>query len=172
MMRKKCSIWLLCFGVYSVLIQGACINRHKKKHETKIEAKKELLAVYKKPVSNYQDSLHIDVPAAVFYHPDSLQLLNIKSITDSSVYDGTMHEFFYQMRNARIVIKINRPGLKIIDAKNCRYLVFHKKDGSAEFIDLDTKNDAYGLFLFNLNKSPLLVDMMNIDTALDFYFQE
>ena len=171
-MNKKLSIWLLCFSVSVVLIQNACINQNEEKKEDKPDVKKESSPVYKKPSSNYRDSLHINSPAAVFYHPDSLQLLRIKATMDSTVYDATMHEFFYQMRNARIVIKKNKPGLKIIEAKNCRYLVFHKKDGTAEFIDLDTKNDAYGLFLFNLNKSPLLVDIMNIDTALSFYFEE
>lgn len=171
-MSKKYSIWLICFSVCVVLIQNACINQNENEKEDNLNAKKESLPVYQKPASNYRDSLHINSPAAVFYHPDSLQLLHIKATMDSSVYESTMHEFFYQMRNARMVIKKNRPGLKITEAKNCRHLVFHKKDGTAEFIDLDTKNDAYGLFLFNQNKSPLLVDMMNIDTALGFYFEQ
>lgn len=171
-MSKKYSICLICFSICVALIQNACINQNEKKKEDKPDTKKEALPVYKKPVSIYQDSFHINAPAAVFYHPDSLQLLRIKATMDSSVYDATMHEFFYQMRNARMVIKKNRPGLKVIEAKNCRYLVFHKKNGAAEFIDLDTKNDAYGLFLFNQNKSPLLADMMNIDTALGFYFEQ
>jgi len=165
-MKKKYSVIPACCFIVIVLIQSACISHHDKTKAAPNESR----PAYKKPISNYQDSLQVDIPAAVFYHPDSLQLLSIKAITDSNVYDGTMHEFFFQMRNARIVIKKNMPALRIIEAKHFRYLVFHKRDGSKEVIDLDTRNDAYGLFIFNQKKSPLLVDMTNIETELGFYF--
>ena len=57
------------------------------------------------------------IPAAVFYHPDSFQLLKIKEHADPMHYDGSMHEYFFQMRNARIVIKKTWPALIIIEAK-------------------------------------------------------
>jgi len=59
----------------------------------------------KKPASSFADTLVIKVPAAVFYQPDSQQLSRMKAISDSRIFDATMHEYFYQMRNARMVIK-------------------------------------------------------------------
>lgn len=88
------------------------------------------------------------------------------------VYDGTMHEFYYQMRNARMVIKKTWPGLAIIESENCRFLLFVKDDNTRECIDLDTKNDAYGLFVFNRKKPPLYVDMMNVETAISYYLKK
>lgn len=126
----------------------------------------------KKPPGTYQDTLTINLPAAVFYHPDSLQLEKIKAITDTMVYEGTMHEYFFQMRNARMVIKKTWLWLTIIESKNYRYLLFIKKDGSRECIDLNTKNDAYGLFVFDGKKPPRLVDMTNIESELGFYFSK
>lgn len=124
-----------------------------------------------KPGSTYSDTLVINYQAAVFYHPDSLQVLKIKSQTDSIVFDGSMHEFFYQMRNARMVIKKTWPDLKITEARNYRYLLFVALDKTRHCIDLDTKNDAYGLLVFNQKKLPLTVDMMNIETEISFYLK-
>lgn len=125
--------------------------------------------ILKKPSGIYFDTLIINFPAAVFYHPDSVQLKKIKELTDPVVYDGTMHEYFFQMRNSRMVINKTWPALKIIESKNYRYLLFIKKDGSQEIIDLDTKNDAYGLFVFNGKKPPRIIDMTNIETEISFY---
>jgi hypothetical protein len=36
---------------------------------------------------------------------------------------------------------------------------------------LDTKEEMFGILLFDRKKEPELVDMMNIDTALGFYFR-
>lgn len=127
--------------------------------------------VFKKPPSSYADTLNVNESAAVFYHPDSAQLRQIKKFSDSMVYDGMMHEFFYQMRNARLVIKNTWPELKIIEAKNCRYLLFTKKNHTHELVDLNSKNDAYGLFVFNTIKPPLLIDMTNIETEVSFYLK-
>ncbi len=147
----------------------ACINSSVKKEEAKdkTEFTKQVLT---KPPAGYHDTLKINYPSAVFYHADSLQLQKIKNITDNNIYEGSMHEYFYQMRNARMVLKKNWPGIKIIEAKHVRYLLFKKPDSNSVCIDLNTKNDPYGLFLFDARKNPLLADMMNIDSQLAFYF--
>lgn len=125
-----------------------------------------------KPPASYQDTLLIDKTAAVFYHPDSVQLEKIKKIEDSLVYEGTMHEYFYQMRNSRIVIKKGWPNISIIEANNVRYLLFKKKDNETTIIDLDAKGDPHGLFLFDQKHAPEQVDMMNIDNELPRYFYQ
>ena len=124
-----------------------------------------------KPPANYSDTLVINKPAAVFFYPDSLQLQKIESAMEKNIFESSMHEFFFQIRNARIVMNTNRPEIKIMEARNVRYLLFKKKNKEAIIIDLNTKNDPYGLFLFDTKKNPELVDMMNIDTELGFYFE-
>ena len=125
-----------------------------------------------KPPSTYTDTLMINFPAAVFYQPDSIQLSRIKEQTDPMAFDGTMHEYFYQMRNARMVIKKTWPGLTIIESTKYRFLLFIKKNNTREHIDLDTKSDSHGLFVFNVKRSPLMVDMTNIETEISFYLKE
>ena len=126
--------------------------------------------VLTKPPSNFQDTMQIDFPAAVFYLPDSLQLEKIKELTDSAIFEAAMHEYFFQMKNARMSIKRDWPRLKIVEAKNVRFLQFQDKDPT--YIDLNARNDSHGLILFHPAKKPHYADMMNIDTELGFYFKK
>jgi hypothetical protein len=155
---------------FSVLFFLSCLNSpEQNKPDQKRENKP---SIKKKPESTFPDTLKINIPAAVFYNPDSIQLEKIRSITDKYVFEATMHESYYLTRTAHLVIERDMPKLKIIDAKNVRYLLFKYANKSSQCIDLDEKNDAYGLFLFNTQKPPILVDMANIETQLSFYFSK
>jgi hypothetical protein len=76
------------------------------------------------------------------------------------------------MRNARMVLKKYWPKVRIIETSKARYLLFIKADKSKKCIDLNSKNDICGIFLFDNKKDPELIDMMNVDTALEFYFNK
>lgn len=125
---------------------------------------------YKKPPSGYSDSIIISGKSAVFYNADSLQLEKIKVITDNMVYENNIHDCFYQMRNARMVLKKYWPKIHITETSKIRYLVFVEDDKSKIYIDLDIQNDQCGIFLFDPGKKPQFVDMTNIDTELGLYF--
>jgi hypothetical protein len=126
--------------------------------------------IRRKPPSGFSDTLTIHFPAAVFYNPDSLQLLEIKEITEKNEYETEVHNCFYLMRNARMALKKYWPKIHIIETSKNRYLLFVKADKSKTFIDLGSKGDMCGIYLFDGKKEPELADMMNIDTALGFYF--
>lgn len=128
-------------------------------------------SIRRKPPSSFSDTLTIHYPSAVFYNPDSLQLLKIKEKTAKNEYETDIHNCFYQMRNARIVLKKYWPQIHIIETSKNRYLLFVKADKSKIFIDLDNKGDMCGLLLFDGKKEPELADMMNIETAMRFYFR-
>jgi len=126
---------------------------------------------YKKPSSSFSDTLVINRISAVFYNPDSLQLNRIQAITKKEIYETDVHNCFYLMRNARMVLKKYWPHIHVIETSEYRYLLFVKADNSQTCIDLDAKEDMCGIFLFDGKKEPELIDMMNIDTALGFYFK-
>lgn len=123
-----------------------------------------------KPPSSFSNTLIITTAAAVFYNPDSLQLEKIKLTYKPAVFESVTHEYFYQMRNARIVLKKFWGRLRIIETSNARYLQFLRADKSSTIIDLNTVGDISGMFLFDPKKEPLLIDMMNVDTELGFYY--
>jgi len=122
---------------------------------------------------SFSDTIKIkSFSSAVFYYPDSVQLEKIKAITDKRIFESTMHDYFYQMRYSRIVLKKYYPQIDIIEVKKGRYLLFDLKGGQKEYIDLNAKNDACGLFIFDGQKAPRLVDMTNLDSELGFYFPQ
>lgn len=127
---------------------------------------------YKKPPSGFNDTLVINSVSAVYYTPDSLQLSKIKAITKRELYETDVHNCFYLMRNAQIVLKTYSPHINFIETSKVRYLLFIKANKSQTCIDLNTKEDVCGIFLFDRKKEPELIDMMNINTALDFYFKK
>lgn len=128
--------------------------------------------IIKKPSSSFGDTVIINSPSAVFYNPDTMQLKNIKSVNEPNVYATIMHDCFYQMQNARNVIRQYWPRIRVVEVIKARYLMFVKKDNSKIYIDLNAKNDICGLFLFDPEKDPELADMPNIDTFLGFYFRK
>ena len=161
-------------SILVLLLLSGCLNSGTDKNDKPIKGDKSSSGpiIYKKPSTGINDTLIIKDQSAVFYTPDSLQLKKIKAITENMVYESSIHDCFYQMRNARIVLKRYWPLINIIETSNARYLEFMKTDKSKSYIDLETKGDMCGVFLFDGQKNPEPVDMMNIETALGFYFKK
>src|ERR1051325_10946374 len=108
MMNKKpanCRAFLsgliLCFIFGSLL---SC-NQPAKKNISSGNIPEHKDTIRRKPPSSFSDTLIIHFPAAVFYNPDSFQLKKIKGITPKNEYESMEHDCFYQMRNARMVLK-------------------------------------------------------------------
>jgi hypothetical protein len=125
----------------------------------------------KKPSSSYPDTVFINYKSAVFYTPDSLQLVKIKEVNEKMIFESLLHDCYFQMRNARLVIQENQPEVKITDVTKARWLAFVKADKTKHVIDLDMINDICGIYLFDGKKDPERIDMMNVDTDLGFYFK-
>jgi len=161
-------VFVLLFAVFYLY---SCTNAGPtKKKNAEVPATSHTVQ-YKKPLSSFNDTLIINRISAVFYNPDSLQLSKIKAITGKDLYETDVHNCFYLMRNARMVLKKYWPRIQIIETSEYRYLLFIKVDNSQTCIDLNTKEDMCGILLFDRKKDPELIDMMNIDTALGFYFK-
>ena len=149
------------------MIFFACTQINKNKNEQQKVPHKS--APIQKPPSTFEDTLKINASAAVFFEPDSVQLQKIKQVTSEPVFKSTMHEYKYQIINAHKFLKHYWPQLKIIHARNVRFLAFCKKDKVKITIDLN-KQDPCGMFVFDRTKAPLLIDMMNVETQVPRYF--
>ena len=165
---KKLYPTILFYPVVILIV--SCTNSQVKEDPKKIDVGS--IKQPGKPPATYQDTIKIGSSAAVFYHADSLQLQKIKELTGEKTFEAQMHEYFFQMRNARIVLNRDWKHLKIVEAKNVRYLLFIKNNKDSVYIDLDAKDDPYGLILFDAKKDPGFIDMMNIETQLNFYFNK
>lgn len=156
-------------SVAATLLLCCCTNKNDGKTAVTAQVRPRHV---EKPHSASPDTLTVRVAGAVFFSPDSVQLEKVKDLLDTSVYKAIMHDYFYQVRNARKVVRESWPGLASIDAKDYRYLSFMKRDGTGKCIDLDKEKELYGILLFDGKKDPAPVDMPNIKTALGFYFTD
>ena len=154
--------------VLLMAIYISCADKPGEKTQETSSKQQKAVAITK-PSSSSSDTLVIRVSSAVFYSPDSLQLLKFKPLTDSIDFETDTHNSFYQMRNARMVIRKYWPQLKLVETSQARYLLFKKGDQDT-LIDLNKVGDMWGIFLFDGKKDPELADIMNIDTFLGNYF--
>ena len=158
--------WLVLF----IIIQVACSDPRPKERRSKDGLEAHTIQKTK-PGSSYSDTITIKSPAAVFYFPDSMQLEKLKAITDRVIFEATLHDCFYQMRNSRKILERSYGHVHVVEVKHARYVAFEKLSGEKEYLDLNTQSDPCGLFVFDGSKSHRLVDMTNIDTELGFYFR-
>lgn len=175
-MRKVCVPVIISLKsiFFFIALQLSCCTNKKSTQKDNVEQTKissSSPAQYKKPQASFNDTLIINSICALFYNPDSLQLNKIKGLLKKEEYETEVHNCFYLMRNARIVIKQYWPQIHIVETSRARYLLFIKADKSKTLIDLNAYTDMCGIILFDQKKAPELIDMMNIDTALGFYFK-
>ncbi|MEP7164859.1 MAG: hypothetical protein ABI741_09195 [Ferruginibacter sp.] len=160
----------LFISFFTILIIFACTDTTQKNIEQKNDTIP-VIHVLTKPASSFTDTLIINAVSAVFFNPDPQQLEKIRASIKNPVYESMDHDCFFQMRNARIVLKKNWPQVQMIETSRARFLLFIKANKSRTCIDLDLKSDMCGIFLFDRIKEPTLIDMMNVDTALEYYFK-
>lgn len=163
---NQCTSVLLIFS----LIVCFLFSCNQKSERSKIEANTNK-PIKHKPQSNFLDSLEITGPTAVFYYPDSIQLETIKSITDSQILDGTLHELQFQIKYSKKVIRTNWSELNIVDAQDVRFIVFKQDTSILNIVDLDAYDDPYGLFVFNGKKQSVWIDMTNLEQGLHYYLK-
>lgn len=170
-MHFKITMIKLATAILFAVLMSAC-NNDSNKNRQFAEHRELIRKFISKPPSSFIDTLTINTPCAVFYKPDSAQLEKIKAVNQPMVFESLMHDCFFQMRNAHIVLKKYFPKINIIETSHSRYLRFVKEDKSSSFIDLNSNNDICGMYLFNSKKDPQLADMTNVDTGLEFYFNK
>lgn len=153
--------------ILSTLFIFSCSDQKTQSKPVPLQPAKALTGKEKPPAS-YPDTLRINFEAAVFYCPDSFQLQKMRSQSDPGV-EARMHEYDFLMRTSRVVIKKQFPALRMIEAKNVKYLLFESARETVYWINLDEVYDACGLYVFNRQKPPLKIDMANAATDIGFY---
>jgi len=162
----------ICFGVLAYACLASC--GHGNDHQLPPVKSKAASAAHSriipKPGSGFQDTLVVRIKSAVFYQPDSQQMEKIRAVNQQNIFEMLVHDCHYQMLNARTELRLHWPSIRIIDAAHVRYVRFVKSSGISVCVDLDAKNDICGVLLFDTKKDPVMADMPNIDTVLNYYF--
>jgi hypothetical protein len=129
------------------------------------------LNVIVKPHASFNNRIVIQPLTAVFYQPDSLQLIRLAQVMDAKAFKAMMHDYKYQFRYAKAFLEKEQNNVRIITTDKARFLEFCFNNHNTELIDLD-KYESCGLFLFDGIQRPILADMTNIETIAGFYFSE
>jgi hypothetical protein len=163
-----------CFGSFSagtvslLILLGGCTQRNEALKNDAKGPKGSM--VFNKPGASYSQTMIISSATAVFFNPDSIQLERFQALNSEMIFKSTIHECFYQQKNAKKAIHDRWRTIEVKNADTYRYLLFVKKSGDTFLVDLDSL-DLCGLFLFDPDKDPVQADMMNIETALADYFK-
>ena len=167
-MRGTIQTWLLI--VWIAAVANSCSHSSQRNNKTADGRPDATQKSYKKPAAASMDTMVITGKSAVFYSPDSLQWKQLTQMVTTDEYESEMHNCFYLTQNAINVTRKYYQHVQITKASSVRYLLFIKdNDQQSICIDLDSK-ELCGAFLFDGEKDPEFTDMMNIDTALGFYF--
>lgn len=158
---------ITCLALFLIVFHFYCTDTPDPKQNPGQTGKSKIA----KPGSSYTDTIRVNHPVALFYGPDSLQKERIKGILEKQVFETALHEYDYQMRNARKALKKSFPDIPIIEVTQARYILFHKNTGGFDLIDLDREDEFSGMFLFDGCQPPRAIEMMNIETGLEIYFQ-
>ena len=158
--------------LFSLLALVACSSNNKHPVNLKADTLPLPRSGVNKPGSSFQDTLKVNMLAAVFFSPDSLQLQKLKQQVDKGVLEANLHEYDNQFRVSHIELKDNWKNVRVFDTYQYRYLQFLRKDGRMITIDLDKKGEPCGLFAFDPQKDPQYIDMMNVGTQLYYYFHQ
>ena len=114
------------------------------------------------------DTITINEKAAVLYRPDTTQIdKRKKQVGEEDFYVG-VDDYLFSMHTANDYLDSMK--LKVFDVEGRKILRFIKKDNSQELIKLDTLPELWGVYLFEPEKRPKLVDMTSIDEEYKNYF--
>ena len=171
-MKKITSIKLLLSYLLLFFIAGCNVSSDSPLNNDTSYLHKPILKVLSKPGSSFRDTLFItDSPIVVFYNPDKTQLDSFKLITTSAVFQSRTHEFFFQQRNAKIILKRDWQKLKKVVSEKARYIAFKSNNlKTIQVIDLNALEDISGMILWDGRKNPHPIDMMSVETELSYYF--
>lgn len=115
------------------------------------------------------DTLTIDKKAAVFYQPDSLQMeKRMKQVGEADFRVGADDYIYYVNTSAEY---LEKQGLRVLDAKNKKYLKFVLADKRVQVIKLDTLEEFWGMYLFDPKKNAHAADMTIIEDEYKNYYK-
>jgi len=115
------------------------------------------------------DTLTIDMKAAVFYQPDSLQMeKRMKEVGEAEFRMGADDYIYYVNMSVEY---LEKQDLKVYDAKNKKYLKFLLADKRVKVIKLDSLKELWGMYFFDPKKMPYAADMTIIEDEYKNYFE-
>ncbi len=122
----------------------------------------------KKHNNNATNTITIKEKAAIFYYPDHNSIRKTKKKYGSEDFYSGADDNLYYMDIAREFIL--KRSVRIIEVKTNKILKFIKKNKSVRIIKLKSQDSIFGIILFDGNKNPKAIDMLNPKEEYKKYF--
>ena len=120
------------------------------------------------PITN-TDTLVIDINAAVYYLPDSIQMEKWKKEVGEKDFETVADDWSFYMNSSSEYLKTT--NLPVKDASDKKVLKFIKADKSVTLVRLDTLSNYWGLYLFSTTKEPQFSDIIMMEESYKSYFK-
>jgi hypothetical protein len=115
------------------------------------------------------DTMLVDKKCVVFFQPDSALIeLHMKKSKEEDFRAGADDYMYYINESWQY---LDKKGIKILDAKDKKYLGFISVDKKMQLVKLDTLPDLWGLYFFDPAKQPHYADIMDIESDYDNYYK-
>ena len=115
------------------------------------------------------DTLIINTASAVFTEPDSLQIdARKKAAGDADFYAGA-DDYMFHLNSAYEFFSSIK--LKIVIAKDRKFIKFVSSQNTSKLIRLDTLPELWNVYLFDPKKEAKQIDITVIDEEYTSYFK-
>lgn len=122
----------------------------------------------KKITNKKNDTVIVNKKVAVFYYPDDNSIRKAKKKYGNENFYTSADDNLYYMDLAKKFIK--KKAIKIIEVETNKILKFIRKKHVAKIINLKKRNQMFGILLFDGNKAPEEIDMLNPEEEFKKYF--
>ena len=118
--------------------------------------------------SSKSDTLTIDAKSAVYFQPDSLQIVERMKKVGEENFRAGMGDYIYSINIS--VEYLETQKLPVFDAFGKKYLKFVGSDKQSVIIKLDTLEDLWGIYLFDPKQKPYYADINMMEEEYAKYF--
>jgi hypothetical protein len=118
---------------------------------------------------NNSDTLVISSKTAVAYEPDTTRIKQAKARDgEENFYVGADDYIFYINESSEY---LQKKGLPVLNVRDKNYLKFISSDKSVTLVKLDTLSGLWGMYFFQPDKKPRLVNIASISEEYKNYYR-
>jgi hypothetical protein len=156
---------LIPFLMIAMIVTASCRDANQRHPSTSPAPKKKT-----EPPTPHSDTLTVQTRAAVFYDPDSSQIIKRKKEIGEQNFQIGLDDYAYYIDESITFLKENQ--IPVLETKDKKFIRFIRSNGDVYIIKKDTLVDLWGIFLFDPSKEPYKADETDMESEYKKYFND